>query len=388
MIRYSRILFVFIVLSFITDAVYAQGAKGKAPQYVIAGALKNGGGQTIYLELLNMQKVTTIDSAKTDPNGNFRLSSTAEKGFYRLRVDNQHFWLMLLENKTYKADLDYSNPQAFSINGAPLNDEFQAGSKYITENQIKIQSMVNAFRQQQAQGTASDVLQKLANEIDQTQLTFENELKRRGEASKDPILALYYVSFLSPEKYPDDNKKIVERLKKEAPASSYTPEMAALYASNLQKIQQAELAKKSESATAIGAVAPDLAYTSPDGKTLKLSDLRGKVVLLDFWASWCRPCRMENPNVVASYKRFKDKGFEIYSVSLDQNGEAWKSAIQADGLIWTNHVSDLKGWQSEPAHIYGVQGIPAQFLLDKDGKIVAKNLRGEQLEQKLSEMLK
>jgi hypothetical protein len=97
---------------------------------------------------------------------------------------------------------------------------------------------------------------------------------------------------------------------------------------------------------------------------------------------------MENPNVVAAYKKFKDKGFTIYSVSLDQDAGRWKDAIQQDGLIWPNHVSDLKGWQSEAAHLYGVQGIPAQFLLDKEGKIIAKNLRGEQLEQALSDLLK
>jgi peroxiredoxin len=188
---------------------------------------------------------------------------------------------------------------------------------------------------------------------------------------------LYFSSFLSAEKYPEENKRIVERLQKEVPNSSYTKEMTAQYA-----------AVKAVASTAIGAVAPDLSFKNPEGKLLKLSDLRGKVVLLDFWASWCRPCRMENPNVVAAYKKFKDKGFAIYSVSLDQNGDSWKAAIQQDGLIWPDHVSDLKGWQSEPARTYSVQSIPAQFLLDKDGKIIAKNLRGEQLEQKLYELLK
>lgn len=156
----------------------------------------------------------------------------------------------------------------------------------------------------------------------------------------------------------------------------------------LQQLKAQEAGKNAEAATAIGAVAPDLAFTSPDGKVIKLSDLRGQIVLVDFWASWCRPCRMENPNVVAAYKKFKDKGFTIYSVSLDQDAAKWKGAIQQDGLAWPNHVSDLKGWQSQAAMMYGVQGIPAQFLLDKDGKIVAKNLRGEQLEEKLAELLK
>ena len=376
----------FLLISMVAVMTSCNSA-GDGNKYTIDGVIKNTSSKTIYLEQLNLQKVTVIDTAKIDGSGNFHLSSSAEKGFYRLRIDNTHMWLMLLENKTYKAELNNDNVMDYKIKGAPLNDEFQDGAKMISEAQVKLQGMKAAFQQQQGQGAGQDILQKLAAEIDQTQQKFEDDIKKRAEA-KDPILALYFTSFLRMDKYPEENKKMVERLQKEAPSSSYTAEMAAQYSTIQQQIKAQEMAKKSEGATAIGAVAPDLAFTSPEGKTLKLSDLRGKVVLLDFWASWCRPCRMENPNVVAAYKKFKDKGFAIYSVSLDQNGDSWKAAIQQDGLAWPNHVSDLKGWQSEPARIYGVQGIPAQFLLDKDGKIIAKNLRGEQLEQKLAELLK
>jgi len=134
-------------------------------------------------------------------------------------------------------------------------------------------------------------------------------------------------------------------------------------------------------------LATDLEFDSPEGKKIKLSSLRGKIVLLDFWASWCGPCRKENPAVVAAYNKFKDKGFDIYSVSLDQDKGRWVNAIAQDGLVWSSHVSDLKGWQSAPAAMYGVSSIPAQFLLDKEGRIIAKNLRGEELSRKLSELL-
>lgn len=139
--------------------------------------------------------------------------------------------------------------------------------------------------------------------------------------------------------------------------------------------------------TSVGAMAPELAFKNPEGKILKLSDLRGKVVLIDFWASWCGPCRRENPNVRRIYGLYHDKGFEIYSVSLDRDGEAWKQAIQADKLVWPNHVSDLKQWQSEGAAIYGVRSIPATFLLDREGRIVAKDLRGEALERAVKELV-
>jgi len=132
--------------------------------------------------------------------------------------------------------------------------------------------------------------------------------------------------------------------------------------------------------------APDIQLEDPNGNVIALSSLRGQVVLLDFWASWCKPCRQENPTVVAAYNKYKNEGFTIYSVSLDEDKAAWEKAIKADNLSWVNHVSDLKGWQSSAAALYGVQSIPASFLIDKNGAIIGKDLRGAALEQKLQEV--
>jgi thiol-disulfide isomerase/thioredoxin len=155
-----------------------------------------------------------------------------------------------------------------------------------------------------------------------------------------------------------------------------------------------ETANEAPVGTKVGNLAPELKYASPEGQEIALSSLRGKVVLIDFWAAWCPPCRAENPNLVSAYNNYKDKkfqngkGFTVYSLSLDRSKESWMAAIKNDKLVWPYHVSDLGGWNAEGAKIYGVNSIPTNYLLDGDGIIIAVNLRGEALHRKLAELAK
>ena len=135
----------------------------------------------------------------------------------------------------------------------------------------------------------------------------------------------------------------------------------------------------------IGAIAPDFQQDTPEGTSMKLSDHRGKIVLVDFWASWCGPCRKENPNVVRLYQKYNEQGFDVLAVSLDRTKDRWLKAIEKDGLEW-HHVSDLKGWQNAVAKQYSVSSIPHTILLDREGKILARNVRGPTLENKLKEI--
>lgn len=173
-------------------------------------------------------------------------------------------------------------------------------------------------------------------------------------------------------------------------SSAQYPELAKKYIAQYKNNSYGEVpALEMEVARAgtylTGYEAPDLTGMTPDSSTYSLKQLRGKVVMIDFWASWCGPCRRENPNVVANYEKYKDKGFDILGVSLDRDMGAWRKAIEADGLPW-HHISDLKGWQSSHAALYSVTSIPQTMLLDRNGKIIARNLRGDELGNKLKEI--
>lgn len=361
---------------------------GSNDKYNIQGTLKNFPAKSIYLEKMGLKDITLVDSSKIDDKGNFSMEGISEDGFYRLKLDDRTFWLFLLEKADYKVTIDLATAEPFKITGPANNDEFQGALKKLNDTKAAMQNAQMQYMMYQKMGVSEDSIAQIGNELNKVGEAFVEDMKKGIKTTKSPLVALFYVTNLPFQEYPEENKQVIDMLKKGMPNSSYTTDFAAVYEQFAQQAKAVEMQKAAAESTAIGAQAPEIDLPTPDGKNIKLSSLKGKVVLVDFWASWCGPCRVEMPNVVNTYNKYKSKGFTVYSVSLDKEAGAWKNSIKSLGMMWENHVSDLKYWQCEAAQRYGVNGIPATFLLDKEGKIVATNLRGPALEAKVAELLK
>lgn len=374
--------FLFLLFAFASCNI-----AGGSDKYSIEGILKNVSNKTVTLEKLSMKQITTIDSAKVDDKGNFKLQGVAETGFYRIRLDEKSFWLFLLEPAKYKMELDPVTRDA-KITGSAANDEFQTGFKKLQQSQMEMQQLGYSLQMMQQFGVGRDTLAMIQQQLQMSTQNFVAQVKEGVKNAKNPLVAMFFVTNAPIDQVPDEFKSVSARLDKEAPNSSYTKDFKEILAQYEQQAAAVAAQQSAQENIKIGAEAPDIDLPNPQGKNIKLSSLRGKVVLLDFWASWCGPCRAEMPTVVAAYNKYKNKGFTVYSVSLDKTAENWTKSIQALGMTWENQVSDLKFWDCAPAKAYGVNGIPAAFLIDRDGKIIARDLRGSALDAKLAEVLK
>ena len=342
----------------------------------INGNLKNFKEGYVYLDEITIESAIPKDSAKVDEKGNFILKfDTKEPSFYRLRLAENNYILLIVDDKEqieFSADANNMGKTA-QVKGSAESEKLFYATHHLQRNAEQLDSLNGVFQREQnnpALDSIKMVLQEAFNRMTEEEMVF---IKSFIDKNTNSLACLAMIDKLSP----DDNlayyKKIDESLNKSLPNNSY---------SKMFHKKVLELSRLS-----IGAVAPEISLNTPDGKTIALSSLKGKVVLVDFWASWCRPCRAENPNVVRMYNIYKDKGFEVYSVSLDKDKAPWIKAISDDQLIWPSHVSDLGYWQSSVVKQYNISGIPFTCLLDKEGKFFAKGLRGEELELKIKQLL-
>lgn len=344
-------------------------------------------GQVAYLEDINGPTPVMIDTAKLE-GSKLKLEGDVAPGIYRLKLPVKGGMtaaiLFLDKGDNIDMNFDIEKPNDYKISG---NKESQLIQKALKDRDDIIQTIngvnenVRSAQNQAQRDSLNEVMTGLITNM-------SNNVKETIENNKDidPNTTALLLSLLVPQ---TDQQYIVAELKKcleIAPDAGFVKRMAQQY-QLVEGGKQPTPPAQVEQGLAVGVEAPEINQPSPTGKDIALSSLRGKYVLVDFWAAWCKPCRFENPNVVRTYNAYKDKGFEVYSVSLDKSRDAWLKAIEKDGLVWESHVSDLKAWSSQPARDYGVRGIPATFLLDPEGKIIAKNLRGPALEAKLAEVL-
>ncbi len=359
----KKLLFL-AVLAFIQLGVFAQKA-------TVTGTIKNPNPTTkvALLAFVQGKGVQPIDSVLA-PNGkfNFTVSLPNDGGFYQIAVDNKKQLLILETNDKVIVNVDSARNIIYS--GSKNGIYYEKLNKLSSEMKSKTVVLEKDF--QAAVASKNESKQKEIQELYQAEnTTTVNAIKALFPEMGTSLVCIYATNFLDPEQESAFLEVVAGKFKAKG---TKIPE-ALSFIKTVQQIQ----------GTNVGAYAPEIAQKTPAGDILKLSDLKGKYILLDFWASWCGPCRRENPNVVKAYEKFKGPEFEILSISLDQDKASWLKAIEKDGMVW-KHVSDLGYWNSKPAKDYGINGIPATFLLDKEGKIIAKNLRGEALEAKLVEL--
>lgn len=359
-----------LILSF--SILSACAGKEQSKDHTISGIIENGAGKELILEHLTPQKVYPVDSAVIEEDGFFAFDYPVEEiGFFRVKKDDRSFITLIVqpgEKVVMNTKMELGmNP--YTVEGSPESENLKGINMKLNMFFGKRDSLSAVFKSNEGN---TEILTQLQDEY--KAMVEDNMRYMRNFVKMNPasFACLAAAEQLNPDEDLELFKLIDSEMGKKYPKSNYYTEFHKVV--------------ESMSKLAIGTEAPDILLPDASGKMVSLSSLRGHVVLVDFWASWCKPCRMENPNVVSAYKKFNSKGFEIYGVSLDQDRNAWMQAIEADGLHWTQ-VSDLKFWNSAVVKLYDIKGIPFALLLDKDGVIIGKNLRGRALHDKLEEIL-
>lgn len=363
---------------------------------IVTGKLDNSNGDTLYLVNVSQRDFIVIDSTITGADGSFEFRPTLEyKGFYNIEVGKsaEQFATIILEPKdsvVFEGDaknLGYS----WKARGSEDTKYFLEFNDYFTAYDVKrrpymnrLDSLQRTFQVQLGMMSDSVAREKLEKEVIEPLFNATQE-KLAGFADEATI---WLRSFIDAHPASFANIPALRLLDPYDNFPYWEKTITALekdYKSAPNVILLRDLVEQKRP-HCIGQVVPEIALNDVNGKPVKLSDARGNIVLIDFWASWCGPCRAELPNVVKNYNKYHDKGFEVFSVSLDNDKNAWTGAIKSDGLVWKYHVSDLMQWQSPVVPLYEFQGIPFTVLIDREGRMIGKDLRGDELSDKLAEV--
>jgi peroxiredoxin len=363
----------------------------------ISGKINNQSkGEYLMLQELKANSLETVDSLKLSENGEFSFKKEIlYPTFYQLKTSDENILTILAEQgDNIKITAEYkklANPE--SIKGSEGTQKMIEYNKALRNTIDKL----NGLQEIYSQNSGSPELPRIIVTLDSTAQTYLKEINfytkkfiDENISSLVSLFALYQqvapqVSVLSPREDLRYFVRVDSSLFNSYPESE--PVMA-LHELVKEMTDRIGLEKRPDAVQPTATDIPEIALPSPTGEIIKLSSTRGKVVLLDFWAAWCPPCRKENPNLVVAYNTYKSKGFEIFQVSLDKTKEEWVKGIEQDNLGKWIHVSDLKYWNSSVVSRFNITSIPYNMLLDKDGKVIATNLRGENLMKKLAEVIK
>ncbi len=350
-------------------------------QFTVTGELKNASDQKIYLEELYFsQKDPAVLDTSEIKNGKFSLTALApEEGLYRLRLEKSEAAFIFINDQPaipFSSDLNSLSLENAKFN-SPANYLLRSFMVDIEKQRKELEDKASILQQYKNPLPSDSTYQVMQLDILDKQAKFQQNVLRYIDTTSNAVMALFslgYTRDIEPEKI----ETAIGGLTKRFPNNQAIATIVAQYK---------QLIAQNKSLPKIGGIAPDITMADTSGKAFSLSMLRGKYVLVDFWASWCGPCREENPNVVNAYQEFKNKNFTVLGVSLDKQKAEWTKAIEEDHLTWY-HISDLKYWSSAAVAPYGIEGIPYNVLLDPQGKIIAMNLRGNDLKIKLSELIK
>lgn len=344
----------------------------KKAGFTIEGTISGADTAWVLLKKREEGKLITADSAQVK-EGKFAFNGKVDmpEMFYLMIKDVQGGFPFFIENAPITLKVAADSLDKTLVTGSVTNDAFTAYQKDVSAYRLKKEELYELLmKAEEAMDTlSSKKLETVYDSVDNAQNAFTKDyILKNGKSVVSAYLALSNAYIFSYE----DLKAINKIMDPTIAESKYVKKLAERE-TILANVQ-------------IGQPAPDFTMNDTLGNPVSLNSFKGKVVLVDFWASWCSPCRAENPNVVKAFKKYGSKGFTVFGVSLDKDKGKWIAAIAKDGLAWT-HVSDLVGWENAAAQQYGVMSIPANFLLNKDGKIIGTGLRGEDLEKKLEEVV-